>query len=73
MPAKANGEWSGWKRRVSALEVNVGEGQRRVKKCLGPDSNRHGVSPKGFSYHYSFRCGIHRRCVCGLDFTFAVP
>src|SRR5215467_3271121 len=24
--------------------------------CLGPDSNRHGVSPKGFSYHFSFRC-----------------
>src|SRR5262249_6458088 len=23
--------------------------------CLGPESNRHGVSPKGFSYHCSFR------------------
>ena len=33
-----------------------------LKKCLGPDSNRHGVAPKGFSYHYSFHCcmrGMH--------------
>src|SRR5205809_5568322 len=30
--------------------------ERRLLMCLGPDSNRHGVSPKGFSYHYSFRC-----------------
>ena len=26
--------------------------------CLGPDSNRHGVAPEGFSYHYSFRCCV---------------
>src|SRR5262249_51517261 len=33
---------------------------RRVAWCLGPESNRHGVSPKGFSYH----CGF-RRCMPG--------
>jgi len=45
--------------------------------CLGPDSNRHGVSPKGFSYPYSFRCCMPSQaspaCICGLDFTFAIP
>jgi len=44
--------------------------------CLGPDSNRHGVSPKGFSYHYSFHCCMFpsgKPCICGLDFTFAIP
>jgi hypothetical protein len=30
------------------------------RKCLGPDSNRHGVAPKGFSYHYSFHCCMPR-------------
>ncbi len=35
-------------------------GHEKVTWCLGPDSNRHGVSPKGFSYHYSFRCCTQR-------------
>src|SRR5205807_360357 len=26
--------------------------------CMGPDSNRHGVARKGFSYHCSFRCSM---------------
>jgi len=42
--------------------------------CPGPDSNRHGVTPEGFSYRYSFRCcTLKLACICGLDFTFAVP
>jgi hypothetical protein len=46
--------------------------------CPGPDSNRHGVAPEGFSYHYSFRCCARVRLrrssrICGLDFTFTVP
>jgi hypothetical protein len=41
--------------------------------CLGPDSNRHGVTPKGFSYHYSFGCCVPEARICGLDFTFAMP
>src|SRR6184192_2798768 len=31
--------------------------------CLGPDSNRHGVAPKGFSYHCSFRCCMRGPCI----------
>jgi len=30
--------------------------------CLGPDSNRHGISPNGFSYHF----GFHRRANCAF-------
>jgi hypothetical protein len=48
--------------------------------CPGPDSNRHGVAPEGFSYHYSFRCCAAGRSliaapprICGLDFTFTLP
>ena len=48
--------------------------------CPGPDSNRHGVTPEGFSYHYSFHCCAAARSmiaapprICGLDFTFTLP
>ena len=44
--------------------------------CLGPDSNRHGVSPKGFSYQLQLSLlHVPNRfpCICGLDFTFAIP
>jgi hypothetical protein len=34
---------------------NSRKGDRRAW-CPGPDSNRHGVAPEGFSCHYSFRC-----------------
>ena len=50
------------------------DGCRQMQeKCLGPESNRHGVSPKGFSYHCRFRCCMPGPCICGLDFTFATP
>ena len=43
---------------LCSSEDDGGRG-RRVMWCLGPDSNRHGGSPKGFSYPYSFRCCMH--------------
>ena len=46
--------------------------------CPGPDSNRHGVAPEGFSYQLQLsllRVGQSPSCerICGLDFTFTVP
>ena len=41
---------------ASFCKSAVRSARRRPWACLGPDSNRHGVAPKGFSYHFSFRC-----------------
>jgi hypothetical protein len=35
---------------VSYSCADTTEHHRMFKVCLGPESNRHGVSPKGFSY-----------------------
>lgn len=45
----------------------------RREVCPGPDSNRHGVTPEGFSY--PLQLSLLRACarIWGLDFTFTVP
>jgi len=48
--------------------------------CPGPDSNRHGVAPEGFSYQLQLSLLRARPSmiiaaprICGLDFTFTLP
>jgi len=48
--------------------------------CPGPDSNRHGVTPEGFSYQLQLSLLRAARSfdrsparICGLDFTFTLP
>ena len=44
--------------------------------CPGPDSNRHGVAPEGFSYPLRLsplRAAANNGRIWGLDFTFTMP
>ncbi len=52
----------------------IGREPRPIKNswCPGPGSNRHGVSPKGFSYPLQLSL-LHGPCIWGLDFIFALP
>ena len=47
----------------------------RREICPGPDSNRHGVTPEGFSYplQLSLLRAPRDARIWGLDFTFALP
>jgi hypothetical protein len=47
--------------------------QRRLAQwCPGPESNRHGVSPKGFSYSPQLSLLRAHARIWSLDFTFAL-
>ena len=43
------------------------------EKCLGPESNRYGVAPEGFSYPLQLSL-LRAQCarIWSLDFTFAI-
>src|SRR5437764_11792992 len=48
---------------TSPTRCDEGSCHGKLTWCLGPDSNRHGVAPKGFSYHCSFRCCMRGPCI----------
>jgi hypothetical protein len=71
-PVEKEAHW----RRSLPLRSRVSTSLRRHQVCPGPDSNRHGVAPEGFSYPLQLSLlppRARRKRIWGLDFTFTVP
>ena len=57
-------------RRLPSRQPHPADALRpEIQKYRGRDSNPHGLTANGFSYHYGFR-RPPAMAVCGLDYTF---